>query len=210
MSSADRPPLEQLLGKAVKSPSHVYTKDGGAVLALSLHCLFVQSGFKNVHAREYTPQMDWNRSPDAWVFQYRREGYVNTFTMSCGLKQATGQAYVHVSEDNGGDNVSFMGLLLHRYIPDTAALRQEHWQGVVNNEEVLTNYFDNYIMQPVLRKAIPSSGGDEAAADDAPPAADDTAADVSKNNPNSNPRRKQISAAGIAVALAFLIIKAKK
>ena len=50
--------------------------------------------------------------------------------MSCGLKQATGQAYVHVAEDNGGDNVSFMGLLLHRYIPDTAALRQEHWQGI--------------------------------------------------------------------------------
>ena len=52
----------------------------------------------------------------------------------------------------------------------------------MNNEEVLTNYFDNYIMQPVLRKAVPSSGGDEAAADDAPAAAaDDAAADVSKN-----------------------------
>ena len=41
MSSADRPPLEQLLGKAVRSPSHVYSNDGGAVLALSLHCEFI-------------------------------------------------------------------------------------------------------------------------------------------------------------------------
>ena len=29
--------------------------------------------------------------------------------------------------------------------------------GVVSNEEDLTKFFDNYIMQPVLTKAVPSS-----------------------------------------------------
>ncbi len=38
---------------------------------------------------------------------------------------------MHVTEDNGGDNVSFMGLILHKYIQDVAALRQDTWQGTV-------------------------------------------------------------------------------
>ena len=38
---------------------------------------------------------------------------------------------MHVTEDNGGDNVSFMGLILHKYIQDVAALRQDTWQGNV-------------------------------------------------------------------------------
>lgn len=39
---------------------------------------------------------------------------------------------MHVTEDNGGDNVSFMGLILHKYIQDVAALRQDTWQGTAS------------------------------------------------------------------------------
>ncbi len=60
-----------------------------------------------------------------------RKGCANTFTYQCGLKQHTGQAYVHVTEDNGGDNVSFMGLILHKYVQNVAALRQDTWQGTL-------------------------------------------------------------------------------
>ena len=51
----------------------------------------------------------------------------------------------------------------------------------------MTNYFDNYIMQPVLRKAVPSSGGDDTAADDA--AADNADAPAASKG---NPRRYAI------------------
>ena len=38
MSSTERPPLQRLLSKAVRAPNCIHTDDGGAVLALSLHC----------------------------------------------------------------------------------------------------------------------------------------------------------------------------
>lgn len=190
-NNPERPLLHELLVKAVRSPNCIHTQDGGAVLALAIHCLFVQAGFTNVsHARgsSYLPQPDWNRNPDAWVFQYRKKGCANTFTYSCGLKQQTGQAYAHVVEDNGADNVSFMGLILHKYIPDIAALKQDHWQGVVSNEGDLIKYFENYIMQPVLTKAM--SRSDE------------------EQQESSNLRTK-LTAVGIAAFLALIVWKAK-
>lgn len=104
------------------------------------------------------------------------------FTYECGLQASTGQAYVHVTEDRN-DNTSFMGLILQKYIPEVARLNQDNWAGkvfeqtsnscchraavlqlnlqvlhigVVANESDLTTYFDNYIMNPVLLKAMPA------------------------------------------------------
>ena len=59
-----------------------------------------------------------------------RKGYANVFTYECGLKRSTGQAYVHVTEERNEDNVSFMGLILTKYIPNVASLRQDSWQGI--------------------------------------------------------------------------------
>ena len=74
-----------------------------------------------------------------------------------------------------------MGLILQKYIPDVARLSQDNWEGtfverylltgavvselsvhdlhigVVANETDLVTYFDNYIMHPVLSKAMPGS-----------------------------------------------------
>lgn len=112
-----------------------------------------------------------------------RKGYANTFTYECGLKASTGQAYVHITEERN-DNTSFMGLILQKYIPEVARLNQDNWAGtvieqtsnsccsgvavfelnlqdlhigVMTNESDLTTYFDNYIMNPVLSKAMPGS-----------------------------------------------------
>ena len=51
------------------------------------------------------------------------------FTFTCGLKQITSQAYVHVEEENNAENVAFMGLNLSKYIQDPALLRQRTWEG---------------------------------------------------------------------------------
>ena len=59
-----------------------------------------------------------------------RKGYANVFTYECGLKRSTGQAYVHVTEDRNENNVSFMGLILQKYIPNAASLRQDTWEGM--------------------------------------------------------------------------------
>ena len=77
-----------------------------------------------------------------------------------------------------------MGLILRKYIPEIVRLNQDNWAGtvieqtsnsccheasvfqlnlqllhigVVANESDLTTYFDNYIMNPVLLKAMPGS-----------------------------------------------------
>lgn len=191
MAEAPERPLQELLSEAVRAPNSIHTQDGGAVLALAVHCLFIEAGFTNVDHRRgspYPPDSEWNRSPDAWIFRYKRKGYVNTFTYQCGLKQTTGQAYVHVTEDNGSDNVSFMGLILHKYIKDTAALRQNHWQGVISNEGDLTRFFYDYIMQPVLTKALPSSEDQQG---------------------DNQGFRTKLTAVGIAALVALLVWKAK-
>lgn len=116
-----------------------------------------------------------------------RKGYANIFTYDCGLKASTGQAYAHVTEERN-DNTSFMGLILQKYIPEVARLNQDNWAGnvieqtsdtcchgdavlqpnlqdlhigVVANESDLTTYFDNYIMNPVISKAMPGSGNQQ-------------------------------------------------
>ena len=98
-AQSQRPPLQQLLSEAVTAPSCIYTEDGGAVLALSIHCetacvrecpgrschfktsrkccagLFVQAGFTNLQTlrlNDYIPQPNWNCSREAWTFQYRK------------------------------------------------------------------------------------------------------------------------------------------
>ena len=38
MSQPERPPLKQLLKQALRAPNYIHTQDGGAVLALALHC----------------------------------------------------------------------------------------------------------------------------------------------------------------------------
>ncbi|KAL3145090.1 hypothetical protein ABBQ38_001701 [Trebouxia sp. C0009 RCD-2024] len=182
-----RPPLRQLLSKAVKAPDRIQTQDGGAVLALSIHCLFAQAGFTTVQATasDYAPQPDWNSSHEAWAFQYKKKGYVNRFTYECGLRQSTGQAYVHVTEEGNSGNISFMGLILHKYIPDVAKLRQNNWEGVVVNETDLTTYFDNYILTPVLSKALLLSNNERDA--------------------GSSSRTKVTVAAGVASLLCVLV-----
>ena len=99
-SQSERQPLQRLLSKALRAPNCVHSQDGGAVLALAIHCeshlkgnrqgasvlqyqvssnffagLFVQAGFSNVQAprpNDYTPQPDWNCSHEAWGFQYQK------------------------------------------------------------------------------------------------------------------------------------------
>ncbi|DBB03414.1 hypothetical protein WJX82_008235 [Trebouxia sp. C0006] len=189
--TAQPPPLQELLRKAVRAPDCIHTQDGGAVLALAVHCLFIEAGFTNVdyvRGSPYHPDPEWNRSHDAWIFQYKKKGCANTFTYQCGLKQHTGQAYVHVTEDNGGDNVSFMGLILHKYVKNVAALRQDTWQGVVSNEDDLRKFFDNYIMQPVLTKAVPGSEDQQGDRQD---------------------YRTKLTAVGVAAIVALLVWKVK-
>lgn len=94
-----RPPLQQLLSEAFNAPNCIHTQDGGAVLALSIHCkigcvrectsrfgpitasskccagLFVQAGFTSLQTLRpngYTPQPHWDSSREAWTFQYKK------------------------------------------------------------------------------------------------------------------------------------------
>lgn len=74
-----REPLAALLTKALESPNLVRSKDGGAALALVLHCLLVADGFAQLDARGrpqpgvYQPPKDWaTRFTDEWVFTYAR------------------------------------------------------------------------------------------------------------------------------------------
>lgn len=59
-----------------------------------------------------------------------RKGFANSFTYECGLRQSTGQAYIHVTEERNTGNTSFMGLILHKYIPDVVRLSQNNWEGI--------------------------------------------------------------------------------
>ncbi|KAA6417967.1 MAG: hypothetical protein FRX49_12049 [Trebouxia sp. A1-2] len=73
--ATQRPPLQELLRKAVRAPDRIHTQDGGAVLALAVHCLFVEAGFTNVdyvRGSPYQPEPEWNRSHDAWIFRYKK------------------------------------------------------------------------------------------------------------------------------------------
>ena len=101
-----RPPLQQLLSEAFNAPNCIHTQDGGAVLALSIHCkigctsrfcpitassnccagLFVQAGFttlQTLRPNGYTPQPHWNSSREAWTFQYKKYAAIYVIRFVC-------------------------------------------------------------------------------------------------------------------------------
>ena len=38
VDASERPTVQELLGKAIPAPREIHTQDGGAVLALAVHC----------------------------------------------------------------------------------------------------------------------------------------------------------------------------
>ncbi|KAK9803016.1 hypothetical protein WJX72_000422 [[Myrmecia] bisecta] len=153
--------LNSLVQLAVAKPSAVKTADGGAILALSLHCCMVSEGFRlkdNPKVKQkaaYRPAGDWNsRYENEWVFEYTRPGYRNVFVLHCSLQTTSGKMFVHGSEQSDQRNISYMGLNLQKYIPDLAACTGASWAGVVQNQDAMTSQFRDHILQPLLSQAV--------------------------------------------------------
>ncbi|KAK9837247.1 hypothetical protein WJX81_001383 [Elliptochloris bilobata] len=148
--------MEKLLAQAApRGPRSIKTEDGGALLALSLHCLMCQQGFTPARRRLAE---DWNkRFTDEWVFEYRRAGCKNTFVLHCSLQAASGKMFVNLREDGNSSNTHCVGLLLSRYVK-RPALASPDWRGLPAEAEALEGMFTTYVTAPLLASAVPSQG----------------------------------------------------
>lgn len=155
--------LTDLLALAVPKPAHIANSDGGAALALALHCLMVRDGFTVEEAASssgrrqrssYAPPAEWNgRFSDEWVFSYTKDGKANKFVLHCSLQSASRRMYVHSSELGNLPNVQVLGLLVDNYVPDAKRLKSNEWAGVLQQEGKLVEMFSAYITQPLTDNA---------------------------------------------------------
>ncbi|KAK9813778.1 hypothetical protein WJX73_009085 [Symbiochloris irregularis] len=152
--------LSKLLALAQRSPRQVASQDGGAHLALALHCLLINDGFVGISAtpsQPYQPEANWNtRFQNEWLFSYRRKGCANEFQLHCSLQTGTGKVFVQAREEGVPSPPPCMGLLLGKYVPDAQLLQQSTWEGALQQLEVLEESFTTYIIQPLLVDAVPA------------------------------------------------------
>lgn len=153
-------PLSQLLQVALPKPAYLSNTDGGAALALALHCLMIRDGYTVVDSGQrvrhsvYMPPSDWNgRFKDEWVFKYTKDGKANKFTLHCSLQSQSKRMFVHASEEHNINNIQILGLQLENYVPDTSKLKSNQWSGVITNETSLVELFCKYITVPLSDNA---------------------------------------------------------
>lgn len=131
--------LKAAIAKAFPGPGRIRVPPGlhrSAITALSVHCLFIQSGFIPQEADEtksgingflsllFNSRPEASKSyrpPDYWlalipspefVFRYTFPGKLGTFMCHCSVKLETEQMFVHVSEEGNTENIQFVGLLV--------------------------------------------------------------------------------------------------
>ncbi|KAI7842411.1 hypothetical protein COHA_004050 [Chlorella ohadii] len=161
-------PLAELLAQALpQGPGGLRGKQaGGAALALALHCLMVQDGFRPLDnsgrpLRSASPPAAWNAADLVWSFSYDRPGALRQFKLQCALQAATRRMFVHACEVDGSgeplqDNIQIMGLQLDNYVPAGDDLHRRHggsWEGVVAAEHTLVQMFSEFIARPLWRNA---------------------------------------------------------
>lgn len=149
-----------MLEAALPKPAHIATSDGGAVLALALHCLMVKEGFTVVDQSGrkkhsvYCPPSDWNGIYlDQWVLVYTKDGYAHRFVLHCSLQVTTKRMFIHASEEGNQNNVCVLGLQLDNYVPDPTILKSNSWEDVVQNQVKLSELFAAHITQPLTAQA---------------------------------------------------------
>ncbi|CAL5229178.1 g12453 [Coccomyxa viridis] len=154
--------LEKSLQLAVKEPKHIHTSDGGAILALCVHCIAVDSGF-DVHAdrrlgsSRHAPATDWNgKFENEWVLEYTRKGFLSVFTIHCSLQAASGRMFLHAREQDNPSNMRYMGLTVSKYIPDVKQAQSESWEGTINEQDILRQSLHELLIDPLLASAMPS------------------------------------------------------
>ncbi|GAB4823930.1 hypothetical protein N2152v2_010976 [Parachlorella kessleri] len=175
--------LDDLLGQAVGSPSHVKPNErGAALLALGLHCMMVEHGFVALGLRGgtqgsgklYRPPADWNNGHYEWIFYYARKGMANRFRLHIAFQPATGRVFCHASELTWTDeaplvgNIVTLGLQLEKYVPDpAAAATKADWTGVIVNQAQLVRFFREHVLTPLYQRAERSPRGSDSLPPDA-------------------------------------------
>ncbi|KAK9917606.1 hypothetical protein WJX75_006379 [Coccomyxa subellipsoidea] len=163
------PAMEKHLQSAVREPRFVQTDDGGSILALALHCLMVDHGFRvdadrtfGGGASPFCPAADWHgKFTNEWVFDYRRPGYASAFALHCSLQAASGKMFVHAREADSPTNMRYMGLLVDKYVPDPGMAKGSSWAGVVVEQEALKQQLEEFVAEPLLAAAMPSPEPEE-------------------------------------------------
>ncbi|CAL8464775.1 g4310 [Coccomyxa elongata] len=162
--------MDQHLRSAVREPRFVQTEDGGSVLALALHCVMVEQGFRVTAEKKFgggasafSPAADWQgKYTNEWVFDYKRVGYASGFQLHCSLQPGSGKMFVHARETDSPTNMRYMGLLVDKYVPDPAKAKGSSWEGVLVEQEALKQQLEEYVIGPLLAAALPLQDPDDA------------------------------------------------
>ncbi|BDA50375.1 hypothetical protein COCOBI_16-0510 [Coccomyxa sp. Obi] len=162
--------MDKHLQSAVREPRFVQTDDGGSIIALALHCVMVEQGFRVAAEKKFgggtsafSPAADWHgKYTNEWVFDYNRAGYVSKFQLHCSLQPGSGKMFVHAREADSPTNMRYMGLLVDKYVPDPGKAKGNSWEGVLVEQEALKQQLIEYVVGPLLVAALPLQEPDEA------------------------------------------------
>eukprot|EP00210_Caulerpa_lentillifera_P007186 g6876.t1 len=171
--------LRIAISKALNGPGQIPLEGHihrSAIVALSVHCLFIENGFVNfveeinrstlsrfldyfgigIDQKTYTPPETWLSvlpSPE-FVFRYKHPRSNGVFFLHCSVKENTEQMLVRVCEENQMDNVHFVGLLVSNTVPESSTdnlKRMESWDGVFGNLELLEFNITTHITGPLIQ-----------------------------------------------------------
>ncbi|CAD7696683.1 unnamed protein product [Ostreobium quekettii] len=183
-------PLTDLLARALPAgPSSIddslpVCRRRCAVVALSLHCMMVWSGFRRAgkeepggplgwmaalagRRRRYAPPERWLEmaaSTPEWYFRYTHPNLPGLFLLGCSVQESTMRMIVHVREQGWRDfNAGVMlGLDVGHYAVAEEKFEEaakKGWEGLVTSQNRIWDNFYSYISEPLIRKASQSDEG---------------------------------------------------
>ena len=132
---------------------------------------FVSLDNKNRPMTGYAPPSSWRDQPSEWIFPYSRPGAVSRFALRCSLQGATGRLFIHASETGPDglprrENIQVLGIQLTNYTSGEKCSGSKTWEGVIQNERVLTEMFREFITVPLWESAEKEGGADDVEEDE--------------------------------------------